>query len=100
MEAQDFVDTIGFGSGDDDGDVLQFVIDLQVLVDLPTVHIGHHQVEQDEVRLGFARGFQTFTSSHGANQFEVLVSEDETDKFDHIGVIFDADDCEFFLYRC
>jgi len=34
-----------------DGDGLRLLVGLQALADLDAVHLGHHDVEQDQVRL-------------------------------------------------
>jgi hypothetical protein len=58
LEALDHVDRVRLGGDQDDRHERQPGLALEPPADLDAVHLGHHNVEQDEIRMVFAGGRQ------------------------------------------
>jgi hypothetical protein len=74
---------VGFGGHQDDRDEGEVAVALEVLADLDAVHLGHHDVEQDQVRLPFAGERQAFLAVAGRVD---LVAVDRKPGFEDVAV--------------
>ena len=60
--------------------------------DLPAIHAGHEDVEQDGLRLSFPGEAQAIPSIARARDFEFLLVKVLLQKVDRIGIIVDDQD--------
>src|SRR3990172_2776 len=91
VQPQDLIDVLRLCGQYNDWDLGSFLISFELLVHLPAVHFGHHQVQQDQVGLVGANSCQPIGAALGADHFEHLAAEDEADQVDHLRLVFDAD---------
>lgn len=88
VDAQHAVDVLGLGGDDDNGDVAGFFVRFHLLVYFPPVHIGHHQVKQDQVGQFFTNQPETFLPARGPFNVKAAPPQDQTDKIDHFLFVF------------
>ena len=79
----------------DDRDVGSGRICFQIVKDLPAIHAGHEDIQQDGLRLLFAGQAQAILSIACAGDFEFLLVEVLLQKVDCIGIIVDDQDAFF-----
>ncbi len=82
------------------GIFLVVFVRFHLLIDFPSIHFGHHQVEQDQVGMVFADDFKTFFTAIGATDFEPAAAEDQANQVYHFRFIFNTEDhlCVFFCH--
>ncbi len=66
LQALDYVPNLAARRQEDDGNVRQFA---QAAADLPTVHVGHHDVQQYQIRVGTIGFSQAILCPKGLHDF-------------------------------
>src|SRR4030067_2605113 len=97
MQPHHLVDGLGLGGDHNDRDLAQLFVGLDPLIDLPAVHVRHHQVEQDQVGAFAAYRLQTFYPAVGAHHGESPATENQPDEVDHLGLVLYAHDPQGFV---
>ena len=91
-------ETEGFFINDgeqDDRDVGSGRILFQIVKDLPAIHAGHEDIEQDGLRRSFPGKAQAILSVACSGNFKFLSVEVLLQKIDRIGIIVDDEDAFF-----
>ncbi len=90
FEADDLVDVVVARGEHDHGDARALA---QLAADGESVHLRHHDVEYDEVRVGRARLLQRLLAVERLNHIEALVAEVEASELDDVSLVVDYKDC-------
>ena len=89
FESQHFIGFIEFGGEQDDGRFAFFAIGFDEVV---TAHLGHHDVEQNEIGLFGAGGVEGFTSVGGDDDAEIFGFEIVAHEVADVGFVVGDED--------
>ena len=96
LEADDAVDVVAAGGEDDDGDVAGLA---ELLADGEAVHLGHHDVEDDEVRADGLGLLERLLAVVGGFDAEALVVQVEAGKLNDVLLVIDNEDGSRHAYQ-
>ena len=65
----------------------------------PAVHLGHHQIEQDDARPPAAKDLQGFAAIDGRLGLVAFVAQELTDEAAYVGIVIDDQDPPLCLYH-
>jgi len=92
VQAQHFIYALRLGGDDDDGDVFGFLVRFELLVYFPTVHVRHHQIEQDEIGFVVVDHLQPFHAAVRALDLKAFATQNQPHEINHFGFVFHAQD--------
>src|SRR5687768_7909225 len=95
MQPQDLVDVLCLGCDHDHRNVACGFIGFHLLIYFPTIHVWHHQIQQDKVWKRFLYFLYSIQSAGGTVNIIATPSEDQAHEVDHFGFILDAEDFLF-----
>ncbi len=78
MQAEDFIYALRPGCDNDDRDVFCRFVGFHLLVHFPTIHIRHHQIEQDKIGVIFTDDLQSFFATVGSTDIKSAPAENQT----------------------